>query len=81
MKIKKKKSQKCVSQEEHLNLKVIKTIQTVQIENKINYIEKCKGDVDSLKEDHKKLINKKLILKTKHNKDLEVKSISFKKHK
>ena len=51
------------------------------IENKINHIEKCKGDVDSLKEDHKKLINKKLILKTKHNKDLEVKSISFKKHK
>ena len=39
--------------------------EAAKIENKIKHLEKNKIDVDSLKEDHKKLINNnKLILKT-----------------
>ena len=36
----------------------------VQIERKINYLEKNKFDVDSLKEDPKEFVKKKLIVKT-----------------
>ena len=43
----------------------LKTINTMQLENEINHIEKIKSDIYSLKEDHKKFIKKhKLILKT-----------------
>ena len=40
-------------------------LEAVQIENKINHLEKNKIDLDSLKNDHKEFIkNSKLILKT-----------------
>ena len=40
-------------------------VKTTQLENKIDYIEKCKTDVDSVKENHKEIIkNNKSTLKT-----------------
>ena len=52
-------------------------LEAVQTENKINRLEKNKVEVNSLKEDKKKIMkNSKLISKTK-NKDLQVKSIRF----
>ena len=50
-------------------------LEAVQTENKINRLEKNKVEVNSLKEDKKKIMkNSKLISKTK-NKDLQEKSI------
>ena len=41
-----------------------KCLKASQIENKINYLEKKKIDVDCLKEDKKEFVKNKLILKT-----------------
>ena len=60
---KSKRHQK-VSWKENKNIKIIKTLETTQIENKINHLEKSKFNVDSLKEDQKEFIrNNQLILK------------------
>ena len=60
-------------------------LEAVQIENKINHLEKNKNDVDSFNEDHKEYIkNNKLILKTqqrfrskKHALTQEINKIAF----
>ena len=41
----------------------LKTINTTQLESKINHIEKIRSDIYSLKEDHKEFIKKQTDIK------------------
>ena len=65
MKIKKRKGQKKCVIKRNLNFRDCEIcLKASQIENKINYLEKKKTDVDCLKEDKKEFVKNKLILKT-----------------
>ena len=66
MKIKKQKAQKKCFLKRKLKFENYKNcLEATQLDNKINYLEKNKIDIDSLKRDHKEFIkNNKLILKT-----------------
>ena len=56
-----KGTKKCVIKRK-LMFEIIKTLEATQLENKINYLEKNKIDMDSIKESHKLLIkNNKII--------------------
>ena len=65
MKIKKQKAQKSVTQKKKIKFQNYKNcLETAQIENKINHLEKNRIDVDILKKVHQEFIkNNKLILK------------------
>ena len=50
VKINKQKTQKSVSQEENLSLKIIKNyLEAIKLENKIKYVQKNKININSLK--------------------------------
>ena len=74
VKIKKYKFVKCVKKRKLKFENYENCLEATQLDNKINYLEKNKIYIDSLKKDHEELIkNNKLILKT--SKELKVKGV------